>query len=339
MLRAPLRHSRKPRVISEDARWLAAAAAMAARGRPLSRPNPAVGALVVSDGVVVARGWTQPGGRPHAEAIALEAAGGAAAGATLYVTLEPCAHRSERGPACADLVAASGLARVVVGCGDPAPRTACLGIDRIRKAGITVDLATNAQAEASLAGYLLAQREGRPHVTLKLATSLDGAIALATGESQWITGDAARAHVHAMRARADAILVGGGTLRKDAPRLDVRLPGLEARSPQRWVLSRAMAPEGWRAIPSPNAISSMEGVQYLFVEGGAGAAAAFLAADLVDEILLYRAPIVIGGGLPGIADIGLTSLSEAHGRWRRDAIRRLGSDSLEVYSRTRCSPE
>ncbi|WP_232333016.1 bifunctional diaminohydroxyphosphoribosylaminopyrimidine deaminase/5-amino-6-(5-phosphoribosylamino)uracil reductase RibD [Novosphingobium aquimarinum] len=323
---------------SDDARWLAAAAAVAARARPLSRPNPAVGAIIVREGVVIARGWTQPGGRPHAEAVALAVAGHAAKGATLYVTLEPCAHRSERGPACADLVSASGLARVVIGCMDPDPRTAGAGLQRIREAGIAVDPLPSAEAEESLAGYLLSKGTGRPHVTLKLATSLDGCIALGSGESQWITGDAARAHVHAMRARADAILVGGGTLRDDAPRLDVRLPGLEARSPQRWVLTRAPAPEGWNALPSPDAIATMDGVQYLFIEGGAGAAAAFLAADLVDRLLLYRAPILIGSGLAAIGDIGLGSLAEAHRRWQRDAIRRLGSDTLEVYSRTRCLP-
>lgn len=323
---------------SDDSRWLAAAAAVAARGRPLSRPNPAVGAMIVRDGVVVARGWTQPGGRPHAEAMALEAAGEAAHSATLYVTLEPCAHRSERGLACADLVAVSGLSRVVVGCADPDPRTAGAGLARIRDAGIAADLVACPEAEESLAGYLMTQREGRPHVTLKLATSLDGCIALASGESQWITGEPARAHVHAARARCDAILVGGGTMRDDAPRLDVRLPGLTRRSPERWVLSRRDAPFGWHALPSPEAIGDMTGVQYLFVEGGAGAAAAFLQSDLVDRLLLYRAPILIGGGLPAIGDIGLGSLTEAHGHWRRDDVRRLGSDILEVYSRTRCLP-
>jgi diaminohydroxyphosphoribosylaminopyrimidine deaminase / 5-amino-6-(5-phosphoribosylamino)uracil reductase len=324
-------------VSSDDARWLAAAAAVAARARSLSRPNPAVGAIIVREGAVIARGWTQPGGRPHAEAVALAAAGDAAKGATLYVTLEPCAHRSERGPACADLVSTSSLARVVIGCMDPDPRTAGAGMQRVREAGIPVDHLPSAEAQESLAGYLMSKGTGRPHVTLKLATSLDGGIALSSGESQWITGDAARAHVHAMRARADAILVGGGTLRDDAPRLDVRLPGLEARSPQRWVLTRGPAPEGWNALPSPEAIATM-GVQYLFVEGGAGAAAAFLAADLVDRLLFYRAPILIGGARAAIGDIGLGSLANAHGRWQRDAIRRLGSDTLEVYSRTRCLP-
>lgn len=325
--------------MSEDARWLAAAASLAARGVPLSRPNPAVGAVIVKDGRVVGRGWTQPGGRPHAEAMALDAAGAAAEDATLYVTLEPCAHASARGPACATLVAESLLARVVVGCRDPDPRTAGEGIDRIRAAGIEAELHTSPQAEASLAGYLCQRLKQRPHVTLKLATSLDGCIALASGESRWITGEAARAHTHALRARADAILVGGGTLRADAPQLDVRLPGLEARSPQRWVLTRGEAPEGWRALPSPEAVPDMADVQYLFVEGGAQTAAAFLATDLVDRLVLYRAPIVVGGGRPAIADLGLGSLAEAHGRWRLDDRRQLGSDTLEVYSRTLCSPE
>jgi len=322
-----------------DLRWLAAAAAIAARARPLSAPNPAVGALLVRDGVVLARGFTQPGGRPHAEAMALAAAGEAAAGATLYVTLEPCAHASERGPACADLVASSPLARVVIGCGDPDPRTAGEGIARIRTAGIAVDLVPSAEAEASLAGYLSQRRRGRPEVTLKLATSLDGCIALASGESQWITGEQARAHAHAMRAKADAILVGGGTLRADQPRLDVRLPGLEERSPARWVLTHGTAPSGWHAIASPQDIATMADVQYLFVEGGAGAAAAFLAADLVDRILLYRAPVIIGGGMATITDIGLANLADCHNRWRLTEQRQLGSDTLEVYERILCSPE
>ncbi|MEZ5742718.1 MAG: bifunctional diaminohydroxyphosphoribosylaminopyrimidine deaminase/5-amino-6-(5-phosphoribosylamino)uracil reductase RibD [Sphingomonadaceae bacterium] len=325
--------------MSDDLRWLAAAAAIADCARPLSRPNPAVGAIIVKDGKVAGRGWTQAGGRPHAEAEALEQAGDAAQGATLYVTLEPCAHRSERGPACAGLVAASGLARVVVGCEDPDPRTAGAGLARIREAGISADLVPSPEAEASLAGYLTAKRLGRPHVTLKLALSLDGCIALASGESQWITGEAARAHSHAMRAKADAILVGGGTLRADNPRLDVRLPGLEDRSPERWVLTGGDAPEGWHALPSPDAIGEIEAVQYLFVEGGAQTAAVFLAADLVDSLLIYRAPIVIGGGLPSVTDLGLASLADAHGRWRLDERRQLGSDTLDVYSRTRCLPE
>ncbi|HEX8058378.1 MAG TPA: bifunctional diaminohydroxyphosphoribosylaminopyrimidine deaminase/5-amino-6-(5-phosphoribosylamino)uracil reductase RibD, partial [Novosphingobium sp.] len=316
--------------MNDDVRWLAAAASVAARGLPLSRPNPAVGAVIVKAGRVVGRGWTQPGGRPHAEAMALAMAGAEAQGATLYVTLEPCAHESPRGPACAALVAASGLARVVVGAQDPDPRTAGEGVAIMHAAGIESALLAIPQVHLSLAGYLSQRTRNRPHVTLKLATSLDGCIALANGESQWITGEAARAHTHAMRARADAILVGGGTLRADAPRLDVRLPGLEDRSPARWVLTRGQAPTGWRALPSPEAVSDMADVQYLFVEGGAQTAAAFLAAGLVDRLLLYRAPIVIGGGMAAIGDIGLGSLAEAHDKWRLADRRQLGSDTLEV---------
>ncbi|MET1754456.1 bifunctional diaminohydroxyphosphoribosylaminopyrimidine deaminase/5-amino-6-(5-phosphoribosylamino)uracil reductase RibD [Novosphingobium sp. RD2P27] len=321
------------RVTDGDRRWLAAAASIAARGRPLSRPNPAVGAIVVRDGKVVSHGWTQPGGRPHAEAMALLIAGGDAKGATLYVTLEPCAHRSERGPACADLVCAAGLARVVVGCQDPDPRTSGEGIARIRSSGIECDLTASSECERSLAGYLIRARIRRPEITLKLATSLDGCIAMTDGRSQWITGEAARAHTHAMRARADAILVGGGTLRADAPRLDVRLPGLETLSPERWVLTRGDVPAGWRALPSPDAVYSMSHVQYLFVEGGAQAASAFLKAGLVDQLLLYRAPILIGSGRPSLGDIGLSTLAEAHGQWRLADRRQLGSDTLEVFDR------
>lgn len=314
----------------DDARWLATAAALAARARPLSRPNPGVGAILVKQGKVVARGWTQPGGRPHAEAVALALAGEAARGATLYVTLEPCAHRSERGPACADLVSASGVARVVIGCMDPDPRTSGAGLGRIREAGIVAEYLPSAACERSLSGYLISRRLGRPEVTLKLALSLDGCMAMANGESQWITGAEARAHTHAMRAKADAILVGGGTLRADDPRLDVRLPGLAERSPERWVLTRGETPEGWRALPSPEAISTMAGVQYLFVEGGAATATAFIAAGLADRLLLYRAPILVGGR-PALGDYGLARLADAHGRWNLTERRRLGSDTLEVY--------
>ena len=317
-----------------DVDWLNAAAALAARGRPLSRPNPAVAAIIVRDGRVVGRGWTQPGGRPHAEAVALAMARDAARGATLYVTLEPCAHASDRGPACADLVAASGLARVVAAVRDPDPRTAGAGFERIVGAGIATALVPCPAAEASLEGYLSQRRKGRPHVTLKLALSLDGAIALASGESRWITGPQARAHAHLERARADAILVGGGTLRADKPTLDVRLPGLEARSPQRWVLTRGAAPPGWQAIAAPEDVSAIAEAQYLLVEGGAQTAAAFLRADLVDRLLIYRAPIIVGGGLPGVADTGLTDLATAHGRWRKTDTRHLGNDTLEVYERT-----
>ena len=318
-----------------DSDWMQAAAALAAHGRPHSRPNPAVGAIIVKHGRVIGRGFTRTGGRPHAEAEALAMAGPAAQGATLYVTLEPCAHDSARGPACAELVVAARPLRVVIGCPDPDPRTAGAGIARLRAAGITVTVLDHAGARASLAGYLLRTTAARPHVTLKLATSLDGRIALASGESQWITGPVARAHVHASRARADAILVGGGTLRADAPRLDVRLDGLTDRSPQRWVLTRGAAPAGWYAVPDITAPDAFGTAQYLYVEGGAGAAAAFLAADRVDRLMIYRAPIVIGNGLAAVGDIGLDRLGDAHDRWRLIGQHKLGTDTLDIYDRLR----
>jgi diaminohydroxyphosphoribosylaminopyrimidine deaminase/5-amino-6-(5-phosphoribosylamino)uracil reductase len=316
---------------------MAAAARLAARARPLARPNPGVAALVVQQDRIMARGWTQPGGRPHAEAEALAGlTPGQLAEATLYVTLEPCAHASERGPACADLIAAARPARVVIGQTDPDPRTAGAGQARLEAAGIAVTLLADLESAASLRGFLTRQRRGRPWVTLKLATSLDGCIALADGTSRWITGEAARAHVHAQRARNDAILVGGGTWRADQPRLDVRLPGLENRSPRRLVLTRGAAPaEDVTALATPAAIAGLEGVHYLYVEGGAKTAAAFLAADLVDELHLYTAPIVIGDGRRALSAPGVGDLAAAHGRWRRVGHRQLGSDSFEAYWRTR----
>ncbi|MEN7537850.1 bifunctional diaminohydroxyphosphoribosylaminopyrimidine deaminase/5-amino-6-(5-phosphoribosylamino)uracil reductase RibD [Aurantiacibacter flavus] len=320
---------------ANDARWLAAAAALAERARPVASPNPGVGALILRDGRVVGRGWTEAGGRPHAEAVALAEAGDEARGATLYVTLEPCAHVSARGPACADLIVAAEVARVVIGMADPDPRTCGKGAARLREAGIAVTETHSSAAAMGLEGHACALSLGRPHVTLKLALSLDGCIATAQGESRWITGEAARAHCHRERARADAILVGGTTLRTDNPRLDVRLPGLEDRSPSRWALTSGEVPAGWQKLASPADIPAMDGVRYLFVEGGAATAASFLRADLVDRLLIYRAPILIGGGLPAIADIGLGSLAHAHGRWTFAGSRQLGSDRLEVYARAR----
>ncbi len=317
-----------------DADWMASAVALAGRGRGRTAPNPNVGCLLVRGGRIVGRGWTQPGGRPHAEAMALAAAGDAARGATAYVTLEPCAHDSPRGPCCTDSLIGAGVARVVAALQDPDPRTDGRGVARLREAGIAVETGLLADAARdAMAPWWTRRTQGRPFVTLKLATSLDGRIALADGSSRWITGARARAHGHLERARHEAILVGRGTLEVDAPRLDVRLPGLEDRGPRRFVLTRGDAPEGWTAAAAPE---SVEGVDSLLVEGGAGAAAAFLAADRVDRLLLYRAPILIGGGgRAASGDIGLADLSDAHGRWRLADSRLLGSDRLDVYERTR----
>lgn len=321
--------------MNQDARWMGAAIALAARGQGRTWPNPNVGCVIVSAGRVVGRGYTANGGRPHAEAIALAQAGAAAKGATLYTTLEPCAHASARGPTCSDLIVDSAISRVVIAVGDPDSRTDGEGIARLRGAGVDVTEAIETPAGSrAMAGFLTRQRFGRPHVTLKLALSLDGCIALGDGESQWITGPEARAHGHLERSRVEAILVGRGTFNTDAPRLDVRLAGLEDRSPQRYVLTSGAAPDGWRVIANNHAIADIP-ADHILVEGGAQTASAFLGADLVDRLLIYRAPILIGGGKPALSDIGLHALANAHGRWRPVDTRMLGIDRLDIYERVR----
>jgi diaminohydroxyphosphoribosylaminopyrimidine deaminase/5-amino-6-(5-phosphoribosylamino)uracil reductase len=313
---------------------MGAALALGERGRGRTAPNPSVGCLLVQGERIVGRGWTQPGGRPHAEAVALAEAGDGARGTTAYLSLEPCGHQSPRGPACADLLVEAGVGRVVAALGDPDPRTNGRGFDRLRAAGIDVTVGpAAAEAESALAGFLTRIRLGRPAITLKLAMSLDGKIALPSGESRWITGEDARAHVHLERARADMILVGRGTYDADRPGLDVRLPGLEERSPRRAILTRGNGVEGWERLGSPQDVFGMQGVNDLLVEGGSGAASAFLRADLVDRLLIYRAPVLIGEGKSSIGYIGLTSIAEAHRRWRLADARMLGIDRLEVYQR------
>lgn len=319
-----------------DARYMRAAIALSFRGQGRTAPNPNVGCIIVKDGVVIGRGWTQPGGRPHAEAQALAQADGLTDGATAYVSLEPCFHLSPRGPRCVELIARAGIARVVIAAPDPDPRTNGQSIAWLRGQGITVEIDVLAdKARAAMDGFFARQMLGRPAVTLKLGLSLDGCIACGDGTSQWITSAHARRHAHLIRAHHDAILVGRGTWWADKPRLDVRLPGLEDAAPQRILLGHGSAPEGWVIIDDPARIADIEGASRLLVEGGAQTAAAFLAADLVDTLLLYRAPIILGGGKPGVADIGLPSLDAAHGRWRLVDRRMLGVDAMEVYARVR----
>lgn len=317
-----------------DARFMAAAIALARRGQARTTPNPNVGCILVSGDHVIGRGWTQPGGRPHAEAMALAEAGEAARGSTAYTSLEPCAHQSERGPACADSLIAAGVRRVVSAVPDPDKRTNGSGFDWLYAKGIAVESGMMArEAKVIMAGWWSRETRGRPFVTLKLATSLDGCIALANGESRWITGEAARAHGHLERARANMVIVGRGTLEADRPRLDVRLPGLEDRSPRKGLLSKGCAPQGWEGVASPEAIASLDRVDWILVEGGAVTAASFLKAGLVDRLLLYRAPITIGAGRASLGDIGLDRMDDAHGQWQRTDTRQLGSDTLDIYER------
>jgi diaminohydroxyphosphoribosylaminopyrimidine deaminase/5-amino-6-(5-phosphoribosylamino)uracil reductase len=316
---------------------MAEAVALGERVRGRTAPNPNVGCVIVTgDGHAVGRGATAPGGRPHAEAVALAQAGDNTRGATVYTSLEPCAHISERGPACTDLLIAAQPARVVIALKDPDPRTAGKGMELLREAGIEVKLGIGREAAArSMAGFLTRMRTGRPRITLKLALSIDGKIALPSGESKWITGEDARAHVHLERAQSDMILVGRGTYLADAPKLDVRLPGLEDWSPRRALLTRGEAVDGWEILHSPQDVYRLHDVNDLLVEGGSATATAFLSADLVDRILIYRAPIIVGEGKSSFGYIGLDAIADAHGRWRMSDGKGLGIDRLEVYERVR----
>ncbi|WP_338016073.1 bifunctional diaminohydroxyphosphoribosylaminopyrimidine deaminase/5-amino-6-(5-phosphoribosylamino)uracil reductase RibD [Meridianimarinicoccus roseus] len=224
---------------ARDTRFMALALALGQRGQGRCWPNPAVGCVLVQSERIVGRGWTQPGGRPHAETVALAQAGQAAEGATAFVSLEPCAHHGKTPPCCDALVAAR-VGRVVIALRDPDPRVDGGGVARIRAAGIPVtEGVCAAEAEIAHFGFLSRQRRGRPALTLKLAGSFDGRIATASGESRWITGPAARRHVHALRARHDAVMVGGGTARADDPSLTVRDLGM-AHQPVRVIVSRRL---------------------------------------------------------------------------------------------------
>ena len=316
---------------------MAEAIALGEEARGQSAPNPNVGCVIASPaGKVVGCGATAAGGRPHAEAIALQEAGSKARGATVYVTLEPCAHESPRGPSCTDLLLAAKPARVVIALKDPDPRTAGKGIKRLRAQGIEVKLGLGREAaRRSLSGWLARLALGRPRITLKLALSIDGKIALPSGESKWITGEDARRHVHLERAHSDMILVGRGTYLADQPQLDVRLPGLEERSPRRALLTRGEAVDGWEILTNPQDVYRLHDVNDLLVEGGSATATAFLTEDLVDRIVIYRAPIIVGEGKSSFGYVGLDAIADAHGRWDLTDERRLGVDRLEVYERVR----
>lgn len=242
---------------------------LAQRGLGQTAPNPSVGCVIVSpDGRILGRGQTQKGGRPHAERVALDQAGEAASGATAYVTLEPCSHTGQT-PPCAEALIAAGIAKVVAAAGDPDPRVNGRGLAMLRAAGVeVVEGVCSKEAAALNQGFFLKIRENRPLITLKIAQSLDGRIATATGESQWITGPEARRFGHLLRANHDAILVGSGTALADDPMLDCRLPGLEDRSPIRVVLdSQLRLPEASKLAQTARQIPTL--VFTVAPEGGA----------------------------------------------------------------------
>jgi len=352
-----------------DQRFMALALTLGRRGQGRTWPNPAVGAVVVKDGVIVGRGWTQPGGRPHAEPEALKRAGEAARGATLYVTLEPCSHVG-KSPPCADAIIAARLARVVSAIEDPNP-----------EAGIAVDIGLGAaEAACDHAGHFRRIRDKRPHVILKLAVSSDDKIAAAGHKPVAITGEAAKSRVHLLRAQCDAILVGIGTVLSDDPLLTCRLPGLEARSPVRVVLDRGLRTPGTsRLVHSARetplwvmtseiaeAAAAMKlgaagahvmrvaatsappsgldlkavlralatgGITRLLVEGGARVAASFVAADLADEVWLLRGPEAVGAdGVAALETLPLSAITGSPG-FRVRASETLQKDTLTIYER------
>ena len=369
---------------STDLAMMRAALALARRGLGTTWPNPSVGCVIVNNGHVVGRGWTGRGGRPHGETEALRRAGAAAQGATAYVTLEPCSHWGQT-PPCADALIAAGLRRVVAALEDPDARVAGSGIEALRKAGLAVERGLCAAEAAELnAGFLQRVRLGRPLVTLKLATSLDGRIATAAGESRWITGSAARERAHLLRATHDAILVGTETVLADDPQLTCRLPGLAGRSPLRVVLDRqlrippsarlladarqvptwivtlgssdparqelfrkagieviAAEPDAAGLIDLSSALGLLgdRGLTRLLVEGGGRLAAALFRADLVDRLVWFHAPLLLGSdGIPAVAGLDPNGLAGVP-RFEKLATEFVGEDVMTVFRARRLAED
>jgi diaminohydroxyphosphoribosylaminopyrimidine deaminase/5-amino-6-(5-phosphoribosylamino)uracil reductase len=307
----------------------------ALQARLVSRPNPWVGAVVVSPSGATFEGCTAPPGGPHAEITALKRAGDAARGATLYCTLEPCAHTGRTGP-CTEAIIDAGIARVVVGVQDPDTKVAGTGIARLHAAGIEIEVGVCADSvRTQLAAYLHHRSTGRPFVVLKMASTLDGRTAASDGTSRWITGEIARTRVHELRAESDAVLVGAGTVRLDDPELTVR--DAEGPSPRRIVLGDA--PAGARvhpcteyngALPSLLDTLGSDGVLQLLVEGGARVAGDFHRAGLVDRYVFHFAPAIAGGeNAAGVfAGAAVTNIADMW-RGRLVSVQQLGDD-LEV---------
>ena len=360
---------------AEDARFMALALTLGRRGLGRTWPNPAVGAVVVKDGIIVGRGWTQPGGRPHAETEALRRAGSAARGATLYVTLEPCSHHGKT-PPCADAVIAAGIARVVSALADPNPEVAGAGHWRLAQAGIVVEVGIGAEeARRAHAGHIRRIEDGRPHVLLKLAVSADGKAGRSGRRPATITGEAGRARVQLMRARSDGVATGIGTALSDDPLLTCRLPGLHspvrvvldgmlrlplagklvasARETPLWVVTAAAAPrEREQALTAQGAevlrvaavdgkldlaaalkLLAGRGITRLLLEAGPILTTAFLRADLVDEVALFRAAVVVGtDGIDALDGLPLSALTRSP-RLKATGSEAIGADVLETFER------
>ncbi len=362
----------------DDRHFMRVALSLSRRGLGNVWPNPAVGCVIVSgDGEIVGRGWTRPGGRPHAERVALDQAGEQASGATAYVTLEPCSHFGKSPPCALGLIEA-GVSRVISALQDPDPRVCGRGHQMLRDAGIVVETGLLAsEAQAHNAGFLHRVTIGRPLVTLKLAGSLDGRSSLANGASQWITGSRAREKGHFYRANHDAILVGANTVLADNPDLRCRIPGRQHQSPVRIILDRTarVSPDcnlaqsanetpTWLLVASDHKahaeknfaqtavkvlsarcvdghfdlhdvlhVLAEQGLTRILVESGGALAAAFLQQNLVDRIIHFQAPGIIGADGRGIiAELGLQNL-ENMPRFNRQSVEAVGQDFLISYDK------
>ena len=336
----------------DDTAMMQRALALAERGRTTVSPNPMVGCVLAVDDEIVGEGFHEGPGGPHAEIVALRAAGERAAGATAYVTLEPCNHTGRTGP-CSQALIDAGVARVVAAVADP-NALAAGGADTLRAAGIDVEVGLlGAEARRQNAGFFFTVETGRPFVIAKAAVSLDGRIAAADGTSQWLTGEAARRHAHALRAEVDAVLVGSGTVLADDPQLTVRLPDYDRPQPLRVVLDRRgrvssqarLMNAGQHTREGPSAVILSEpdvaavlktlwlnDIRSVLVEGGAGVLHAFLDAGLVDRLHVHIAPVLLGDrGRPLLAGPWAESLSEAP-RWRLDCVEQLGNDAVLTLS-------
>ncbi len=355
--------------MNANRRWMDYALRLGRRALGTTAENPSVGCVLVRDGRVLGVGWTQPGGRPHAETEALKMAGEQARGATAYVILEPCAHHGRTGP-CAEALVKAGIARVVTAIEDPDPRVSGRGHAILRAAGVIVDVGVGAEeASQDLAGFLTRIAKKRPYVTLKIGVSADGKIAAGPRQRTTITGPEVKARAYLMRAQSDAILVGLSTVLIDDPELTCRLPGMEARSPIRivadtrlsipskaklvktaeqipvWILSTRkggvsagitvidcrQTPDGWVDFADALEQLAIRGINRLLVEGGSHISQSLLEADLVDEVQVFQNPVVIGPqGIDAIDEMPLANLAN---QFRQTEKEVLGSDTLTVYER------
>lgn len=339
-----MRTTAKP-VTDADARWMDYALRLGRRALGTTAENPNVGCVIVKNACVVGIGWTQPGGRPHAETQALAMAGEAARGATAFVTLEPCAHHGRTGP-CAEALVKAGIARVVTAIEDPDPRVSGGGHAILERAGVSFESGLMAaEARRDVAGFLTRIIRIRPQVILKMAFSSDGKIAGGVGQRTAISGPEAKARVHLLRAQCNAILVGMGTVLADDPELTCRLPGLEHRSPLPFVLSRngQLPPRSHLARRNAEVLRGSvgdaladlgaRGINCLMVEGGARVARSFLEAGLVDRFHLIRSPVTLGtAGVDGLAGLALDQALQPFAMAEQE---KLGSDLLTVYEARR----